>query len=210
MRAKAESSDPADREDLSKVFGFFTSEYNFVPVDTETIPFADLAEGLAKPDKAQVLHNFGALQSLARLAGMTATGGFLLINDYGHVDEGATESFEHQRLSLATSVGLNFPLLKAFAKERGLVWVEPKNEYGQIYSRLVGAAPYPQTIAKFQEIFAKETFEKADLPALRARAFAKAGYLERGIAEFGKALDAEPYNWLLYLEAAEFALYGMV
>ena len=49
------------------------------------------------------------------------------MNDYGQTREVSTTEFEHQRFSLATFVGVNFPLLgRYFAGREDLCWEEPE------------------------------------------------------------------------------------
>jgi hypothetical protein len=119
LAERARSADPAARQDLLEVYGLFASEYDYRPVDVAALPHGAFAVEFARQRLPRLLHNYGAVQSLERLLELVDERGFILVNDYGLTHTGRDDEFEHQRFSLATAVGLNFPLLKEFFGEAG-------------------------------------------------------------------------------------------
>ena len=83
--------------------------------------------------------------------------GMILINDYGQTQVTRDDEFEHQRFSLATFVGVNFPLLKEFFSDKDKYqWIEPSgNNSRGIHSRLLGQNSVHETVVRFYENSAK-------------------------------------------------------
>jgi tetratricopeptide (TPR) repeat protein len=147
LRERAKSSDPRAQQELLEVYGLFASEYEYrvlemkneerrmkneeLAADTQSpshsplttnhspIPYLDFALNFARGKARRLLHSYGAIQCLEKLLGLVADDGFILINDYGQTEITLDDDFEHQRFSLATFVGVNFPLLKAYFSVRG-------------------------------------------------------------------------------------------
>src|SRR5207244_3908614 len=70
-----------------------------------------------------------SLQCLELLLDLVPNDGFILVNDYGQVQTSRDDEFEHQRFSLATFVGVNFPLLRAFcAQGNRCQYLEPSGD----------------------------------------------------------------------------------
>src|SRR6266446_9549210 len=100
-------------------------------------------------------------------------------NDYGQTQLTAADEFEHQRFSLATFVGVNFPLLRAFFGEgKRCRWIEPYDEAGGIHARLLGLKVAGETEIRFQEHFGKTAHDRRQEPLGKARACAKVGRFE--------------------------------
>ena len=131
LRQRAESNDPAARQELLEIYGLFASEYDYRPLinrgegkgargeKAAEIPYLDFALDYGRRFSRRLLHSYGAIQSLERLLELVDERGFILVNDYGQTQLTRDDEFEHQRFSLATFVGLNFPLLKAYFEESG-------------------------------------------------------------------------------------------
>jgi tetratricopeptide (TPR) repeat protein len=140
----AAASKQQARRELLEVYGLFASEYDYRPVDLKTLPYRDFCYQYARSAGAsgkgadpaapgdqrskaaadaafrkRVLLSHGAIQCMEKLLGLLADDGFILMNDYGQTQVTGEEEFEHQRFSLATFVGLNFPLLKAYFDRGG-------------------------------------------------------------------------------------------
>ena len=92
-------------------------EYDYRPVDVKTLPHGAFALEYGRRLTKRVLHSYGAIGSLEQLLDMVHDQGFILVNDYGQTQATRDDEVEHQRFSLATFVGVNFPLLKALAKQ---------------------------------------------------------------------------------------------
>jgi tetratricopeptide (TPR) repeat protein len=102
------------RRELLEVYGLFASEYDYRPVDYRKLPHGEFAFEYARRWSKRLLLSYGAIQCLEGLLDLVHDEGFILINDYGQTQMNKEEEFEHQRFSLATFVGLNFPLLKEY------------------------------------------------------------------------------------------------
>jgi tetratricopeptide (TPR) repeat protein len=194
------------------VYGLFASEYDYRPVDVKSLPYGDFAHDYGRRLTKRLLHSWGAIQCLERLLELVDERGSILVNDYGQTQLSREDEFEHQRFSLATFVGVNFPLLKAYFVEGGRCqWQEPHggdSERG-IHSRLLGRATGPDTRLKFQERFGKELLQKQQEPWQKARECARVGRFELAATFYQQALDVQPYNWVLLNEVAMFLIFSL-
>src|ERR1700687_5473952 len=117
LRRRAASGDPRAKQDLLEVYGLMASEYDFRPVEIKKLPYGDFAAEYAHRTSNRLLHSHGAICCLERLLELVADDGFILVNDYGPTQSTHSDDFEHQRFSLATFVGVNFPQLEAYFVE---------------------------------------------------------------------------------------------
>src|SRR5207244_8834083 len=102
--------------------------------------------------------------------------GFILVNDYGQTQVSRDEEFEHQRFSLATFVGVNFPLLKAlFAADGKAQWLEPHGEAAGIHTRLLGCNLTTGLRLSFHEQFSQAAQEKERESLVKARQCTQVG-----------------------------------
>jgi hypothetical protein len=82
--------------------------------------------------------------------------------DYGQTQVTRDDEFEHQRFSLATFVGVNFPLLKSyFDRSDKYRWCEPGGDESGIHSRLLSAKPASATVARFTETLLVDHLQEA-------------------------------------------------
>ena len=88
-----------------------------------------------------VLHSYGAIQCLEQLLGLVHEQGFILVNDYGQTQLTPADEFEHQRFSLATFVGVNFPLLRAYFGEGKALSLGRSLRGSRGYSRSAAGTP---------------------------------------------------------------------
>jgi tetratricopeptide (TPR) repeat protein len=157
-----------------------------------------------------VLHSYGAIQCLERLLALVQDGGFILANDYGQTQSTDADEFEHQRFSLATFVGVNFPLLRAFfGDDKRCRWVEPYEEAGGIHARLLGHKLAGATEVRFQELFGKAAHNQLQEPLVKARECAKVGRFELAATFYQQALEKQPHNWVLANEVAMFLTFSL-
>jgi tetratricopeptide (TPR) repeat protein len=202
------SADPQDQRDLLSVYGLFSSEYDYQPVDMQRVPYGDFALRFAQATVGRVLHCHGAIRSLAELMELLHDDGFILINDYGQTEASDAEEFEHQRFSHATSIGVNFALLKSyFADLQECCWVEPLGENQHIHSRLLGHRSVSEVSACFEQCFGKQAWDRTDGPWMHARELVQAGRVEAAASGFRIALDQQPRNWVLMLDVAMFLIH---
>src|SRR5262249_41110056 len=153
----------------------FASEYTYRPEDINQVPYGEFAARFGRSSSRRVLHNHGAIQSLERLLGLLHADGFLLINDYGPTHVALADEPEHQRFSRATSIGLNFPLLKAYFAEGGRCqWEEPLQHSPSIHARLLGHTLAHETRLRFHECFGRAASERLEEPVRQARGWAQA------------------------------------
>src|SRR5262249_38524738 len=141
----------------------------------------------------ELVHSFGAIQCLEGLLKQLCDGGFIVINDYGSTRPGHDGDFEHQRFSNATSVGVNFALLKSYFVETcKQEWLEHSEYNGHISSCLLGKTIPAQTSTCFQERFGKAAFDRRREPADAARTYLKQGRYDAAATAYREALTREP------------------
>jgi tetratricopeptide (TPR) repeat protein len=209
LRARAKSNDSRAKQELLEVYGLFASEYDYRPIDVESLPYGRFALEYGRKLSKRVLHSYGAIQCLEKLLEMVHNQGFILINDYGQTQTTRDEEIEHQRFSLATAVGLNFPLLKAFFGKEKRSFVEPPGEERGIYSRLIGRRLGADTQTRFMEQFSPASQDRLQEPINQGRACAKAGRFEMAATHYKSALHHQPRNWVLLNEISMFLIYSM-
>jgi tetratricopeptide (TPR) repeat protein len=117
LAERARINDAAAQRELLEVYGLFASEYDYRPVDIQTLPLGEFALAFGRTRTKKLLHSYGAIQCLQRLLELVHEDGFILANDYGQTQVTAKDEFEHQRFSLATFVGVNFSELRAYFGE---------------------------------------------------------------------------------------------
>jgi tetratricopeptide (TPR) repeat protein len=210
LARRARSSDRNDKRDLQRLFGLFTTEYDYRPADVSRLPYGEFVAQYARDRKGSVLHNWGALRCLERLFDLLHPQGFLLINDYGSAEGATSSDFEHQRYAGATFVGINFGLLRTFFADAGRCqWAQPAEDDGHIYSRLLGKELIPLVRERFGQRFGKAAFEWREEPIRLARACAEQGRYEAAAGHYRRALERQPRNWLLIREVAVFLTFTL-
>lgn len=211
LQERVKVNNPKSRQELLEVYGLFASEYDFQSVETKDIPYGEFAAHYARNRSIDFLHSFGAIRSLERLLDLVANDGFVLVNDYGQTQASEEHEFEHQRFSLATAVGINFPLLDAYFHDEGRCKVHrPRTSGGRgIHSRLFSKNASQETIAQFFESFGDEEHQKLQRPIQYARQFAQDRRYEMAYSYYQDALRLQPYNWVLLNEVSMFLTYGM-
>jgi tetratricopeptide (TPR) repeat protein len=136
--------------------------------------------------------------------------GFILVNDYGQTQATRDDEIEHQRFSLATFVGVNFPLIKAyFVQEDRCRFVEPSGEERGIHTRLLGHKVGSDTQTRFFERFGTAALDKLQEPLMQARACLKVGRFELAATFYNEALNRQPKNWVLLNEISMFLTFSM-
>jgi tetratricopeptide (TPR) repeat protein len=207
---RAKKNDDAAQRELLEVYGLFASEYDYRPVDVKTLPLGEFALEFGRTRTKKLLHSYGAIQSLERLLELVHDDGFILANDYGQTQVTGKDEFEHQRFSLATFVGVNFSLLKAYFGEQGRGhYLEPYSESGSIHSRLVGHKLSYRTALRFQERFSQAAAEALQEPIARARECLRVGRFELASSYYQLALARQPGNWVLLNEVAQFLIFSL-
>jgi len=207
----ANGDDPGSLSELIPLYGLFASEYDYMRVEPKSLPFAEVAVELARGRARYFLHNHGAVECLARLHALLTDDGFILINDYGHTKmEDAQESFEPQRFSGTSAVGLNFSLIPECLKRLGILgWVESIEDDDRLISRLLVKAPGSGVISCFQDLLSKRASLRVQGPAMEARAFVEQGRYELATGFYEKALREQPWNWALMNEVAKFLTFAL-
>src|SRR5262249_27652327 len=130
---------------------------------------------------------------------------FVLMNEYGFSRLGPDDDFEHQRFSLATAVGLYFPLLKAYFGDAGRCqWFDPASDERGICSRLAGHKGAAETAVCFNEKFSMTAHEQRQAPIQKARAAVKVGRFVAAAELYRQAIRLQPANWTLMCEVSQF------
>jgi len=205
------SEEQKDRQchSLLEVYGLFASEYDYRPVDAKTLPYGDFALEFARGRTKRLLHSYGAIQALERLLELVDDDGFILVSDYGPTQISAGDEFEHQRFSLATFVGVNFPLLRAYFGDGRCQYEEAYSGSAGVHSRLLGHKLSAKTALRFQERFSHVAAQELHEPVAKARECARSGRFELASAYYQDALGKQPGNWLLLGEMAQFLIFSM-
>ena len=210
LQERAKSKDPKAKQELLEVYGLFASEYDYRPVDVATLPHGKFALEFAQRMSKRMLHNYGAIRCLEKLLDLVHDDGMILINDYGQTQVTRDDEFEHQRFSLATFVGVNFPLLKEFFSDKAKYqWIEPSGDGRGIHSRLLGRKFGSDTILRFYERFGDAANAKLQEPLHKARACIKMGRFELAATFYREALDQQPRNWVLLNEISMFLTFNL-
>jgi tetratricopeptide (TPR) repeat protein len=210
LAERARTGDARARRDLLEVYGLFASEYDYRTVNLASVPHGEFAREFARGRARRLLHSYGAVQSLERLLELVRDDGFVLVNDYGQTEVKEEDDFEHQRFSLATFVGINFPLLRAYFGEAGRCrWLEPVEEAGGIHSRLLSRRPAAEVLDRFQACFGKAAHDRRQEPVARARDCVRAGRFEMAATFYHQALERQPANWVLLNEVALFLTFTL-
>jgi tetratricopeptide (TPR) repeat protein len=210
LRGRVRANDAKAKRELLEVYGRFASEYDYQPVEADHLPYGCFAVDYGRRKAKRLLHSYGAIQCMEKLQDLVAEDGFILLNDYGPTHTGQDDEFEHQRFSLATFVGINFPLLKAYFSDasRGQ-WVAPAGEERGIHSRLLSRKPAYETVARFYEMFGEARHKHLDEPLEMARACLKAGRFEMAAAHYHEAIRRQPRNWILLNEVSMFLTFQL-
>jgi tetratricopeptide (TPR) repeat protein len=208
---KAASPDPNDKHDLVDLYPLFSLQYDYRQVDVDEIPYGKFAvECARKHQLAYVLHSYGAIQCLEACLNLLHDEGFILLNDYGQTKvEDSAEGYVHQKFSGSIAIGLNFPLLKAYFEQAGYQWVEPAEETGSLYARMLGRNIAPETIEAFHKQFGKAAYEWLHEPEEQARNLLRQGRNEAALWSYREALQRQPNNWCLMGEIAKFLTFTL-
>jgi tetratricopeptide (TPR) repeat protein len=210
LKDRAVSQDPFDKQELLEVYGSFASEYDYRPVDVKKLPYGEFGYDYARRLTKRCLLSWGAIQSLEKLLGLIADDGFILVNDYGQTQVTREDEFEHQRFSLATFVGVNFPLLKAYFGDGGRCeWVEPNTQEESIHTRLLSRRPARATIVRLLECFSKDAQDQNHKFIQQAREAQRVGRFELAGDCYRQALKRQPGNWVLLNEMSMFMTFAM-
>ena len=142
---------------------------------------------------------------------MLAEGGFILVNDYGQTQITRDDEFEHQRFSLATFVGVNFSLLRAyFGEGKRCQYLEPGDEEGRgIHARLLAPTVAQDVFVRFHERFGAAAHQRLQEPIQKARTCTKAGRFELAAGFYRDALQLQPRNWVLLCEVSQFLTFSL-
>ncbi len=211
LQARAKANDSRSRQELLEVYGLFASEYDYRPVEIKKVPLGDFALEYSRRMSKRVLHSYGAIQSLEKLLDLVTDDGFILVNDYGPTQTTRDDEFEHQRFSLATFVGVNFPLLKAYFGDQGKCqFVHPTGSDSRgIHTRLLGRKLDTDTVTRFYACFSDAAHEQVLEPIGKARMCLRAGRFELAADFYQQALKLQPRNWLLLNEVSSFLTFSM-
>lgn len=210
IKERANSNDPQAKQELLEVYGLFASEYDYRPVDISKIPYSEFSVEYGRRMSKHFLLSHGAIHSLERLMELIAADGFILINDYGQTMLTREAEFEHQRFSMATFVGVNFPLLHTYFEENGRgELLKPGTETGGIHSRLLCHRRTEGTMLKFWERFGQRAYDDLHEPIAYARACARVGRFELAATYYNQALERQPRNWVLLNEISMFLTFSL-
>ena len=210
LRERAASKDPDKRQELLEVYGLFASEYDYRPVDVDTLPHGKFALDFVQRMGKRILHNYGAIRCLEKLLDLVHDDGMILINDYGQTQTTRDDEFEHQRFSLATFVGVNFSLLANFFSDKTkYTWTQPGGDSRGIHSRLLGHNIGGDTWVRFHDLFGTATSNDLQEPLNKARGCVRMGRFELAATFYREAMEKQPRNWVLLNEISMFLIFNL-
>ena len=230
LTKRLKEHDPTVKQDLLEVYGLCASEYDYRPVDVKKLPHGEFALAFSKtiesadrsrkqltppPDlgkagPTRLLHSYGAIQCLERLLELVKDDGFILMNDYGQTQLSKEDEFEHQRFSLATFVGVNFPLVQDYFSDRTKgELVDPMNDDTSMHARLLGKRVASETRDRFAECFSQRAATQLQEPLQKARGCGKVGRFELAADFYRQALKQQPANWVLLNEVSMFLTFSL-
>ena len=90
-----------------------------------------------------------------------------------------------------------------------IMWLQPEEDDGRIYSRLLGRGLCSETKESFRAQFGKKATERAQEPWNAARMNLQYGRFEAALTQYHRALAQQPLNWLLMNEIALFVIYTL-
>jgi tetratricopeptide (TPR) repeat protein len=211
LAERAKKGGAEAERDLLEVYGLFASEYDYRPVELGKLPYGEFAAEYGRRTTGRILHSWGAIQCLERLLEMVDERGFILASDYGQTQASREDELEHQRFSLATFVGVNFPLLKHYFGEAGRCeYLEPTGDQDRgIHSRLLGRRLPPKAALRFEECFGQAAQKRLQEGWQKARECARVGRFELAATYYRAALKVQSYNWILLNELAMFLIFSL-
>lgn len=177
------------------------AEATFFPA---SLPEKYLAHALA-PEGRAVVVNGGALACLEQALTRLDESGFLIINDYGVIeDPKETPHGGPDRFGPTLSWGLNFPLIERHLGAQGAAVVRPTHEENaSVYARLIMVRPDDAITAAFDAAFSEAAPSRAERAQEVARLHMRAGATPLALRAFRDAIDARPRDWRLMGEVAE-------
>jgi tetratricopeptide (TPR) repeat protein len=205
IRALAASDDPNARAALVKLLPTFEIEAAFQQLGEGVSP--QILAALANATNGEpVIVNHEALQTIERWLGLTVTGGYILINDYGAItNEQVSAAAVIQRFGDTSQIGLNFPLLTSWLQSARLrVTVPDGDDERSIHSRLVTKEPLQSAEQAFSHYLSRQADLWFEEPSIDAGRFIAAGRNGDALEAFRTALARSPRDWQLLGRAAEF------
>jgi len=202
------SSSREDRVKLLPVLEALQFDIEFVAIAAERPPYLDEVLEFGK-GMDRVLLNFGAVTCLRGCLEMVRVDGFIQINDYGPSKEEDVAKFgTATRFGSSIAMGVNFPFLEHYFAGSAQVLTPPDDEKRSVHARTLLKANLEQTRENFMTSFgdARWNWESEKSPISQARKLAMTGKPSEALERFRQALQADPGNWYVMGETAEFLL----
>ena len=205
---RVRSGDPKELAELIDLYKAFSLEYEFRPVELESLPHSSFVAEMVKQPGEFVVYSYGALECLASALDLLRKDGFILLSDYGQVDDPSSgEMSEHQHFGPSTAIGLNFPLLGAYFEKTGRHWLRPDGDGLRIYTRALGWHLSDAVVAKFHERFDKKAYDHAQQPLDEARQLLEQGHHGAAMEALREAVRRQGANWALLEEVARYLIF---
>jgi tetratricopeptide (TPR) repeat protein len=164
-------------------------------------PIVSLASDFLLTDGSELTINSGALNCINAILSALGDRGLFVFNDYA---SGTGNGGEQPWQSFGGSVaaGLHFPSIDRFIETLGAGVVAPLGDMSFV-SRLAGHHD-EATREAYVRAFSMADARYAHGRTAAARLAHSAGHLDAALAAYESALTAQPNNWSLRLEVAEF------
>lgn len=205
---RVRSGDPKELAELIDLYKVFSLEYEFRPVELESLPHSSFVAGMVKQPGQFLVYSYGAVECLASALKLLRRGGVILLSDYGQVDDPSSgEMSEHQHFGPSTAIGLNFPLLGAYFEKAGRHWLRPNGDGTRIYTRALGWRLSDAVVAEFHERFDKKAYDRAQQPLDEARQLLEQGHHGAAMEALREAVRRQGANWALLEEIARYLIF---
>ncbi|HAN30611.1 MAG TPA: hypothetical protein DCQ06_03345, partial [Myxococcales bacterium] len=208
---------------IADVFPLLQVEMRTFPMDINTHPDKDLLVKMAELHEDQlgeghallvdgtvVCHSAGAMNVAERLVDSLAAQGFVLIRDVAlHQVEDAATPRGYQHYGPTAAAGLNLIEFDACygkdaPKSRAFHSTAPERDGPRAQaSRLLTKRSMPKIQKAFQKLFDAKSFEEVEAFTSQARTSQDPN---EAMSLYRKALNEEPRNWVVMLEAARVAI----
>lgn len=181
----------------------FETDYRAVSEDVQT--YVPILQELGYTE-GRVLLNHGALACLENCLERLTAEGFVLINDYGPVNQYEMQSFgPAQRFGSTVANGLNFPLLEKYFHRIGCGIHTPEgHEQAPLQSRLLSKINRPELVQTFDQQFGVTAQEYYESALNKAREHQAAGRRKEALDAYNSALAHNRKDWHVVGEIAEF------
>ena len=204
IRQLSQSSDPAQKAQLTALLSLLEFETKFFPLSDASTLITDALRDTSIDERVVVNH--GAFSCVESCLALLAPHGMIFINDYGPVQmKEVSGHAASQRFGPTSALGINFPLLERHFTAHGSVVVTPEGDAERgIHARMLMKTALPATLDSFNNRFGPAGADFFEVPCDDAKNHVAAGRKSEALDAYRLALTRSPRSWQLSGEIAEF------